>query len=203
MEKTFEILGKRGKYQKIIISFVILSGFFMPILGLSLPFLIIKPILLCKQLRENEYQQDQPQDNSLPSYNSYNSHYFNFTENFKKCKAEELCLNEKFIYKKSEESLFNIANEFDLYCNRSYLLNLLGTAFFLGNMLSYALLSPLPDKYGRKKMTLILVFLHLVNLINIFLTFNIYNLIMNFFISGITNYATGISILFSTELIDL
>jgi MFS family permease len=177
MEQALIAVGEHGKFQKLLSIIVISVAIISPFMAVAFPFLTAKPEMLCREK-------------------------FNFLDNYKKCHKEEICDNKTLdIIVDHENSIRNFAHEFDLYCDRGYLLPIMGTLFFFGAMSGSVIFGTIPDTYGREKiykyLTLVMVILHL-NLL--FVQSAMHLIIINFF-CGMLFYAYSMSTLIITEYI--
>ena len=64
--------------------------------------------------------------------------------------SKEICDVSKYEIRKDSKSIHNWTYEFDLFCNRDYYNTLIVYSVLFGQFLGTLLLSPFPDKYGRK-----------------------------------------------------
>lgn len=177
MEVAFEAVGSNGKYQKILSFLVILVAPLSLMMSLSFPFNTKKPSFFCKE------------KDSLESYHE--------------CHERDLCKNEFFDYMKNpKESLNNMADAFNLYCNKAYISPILGTTFFLGGILGSILLSPIPDKYGRAEIYKILLVINFILHLNILFGINEWHIVLTNTMMGIASYGYSMSTLIITEYLD-
>lgn len=178
MNLTYESLAEFGKYQKILAFLVIVNVPLTLITAISFPFMTKKPELLCK-----------PKD--------YNG-------NFELCNEEDYCKYEEFDYLKlKDNNLINLAFEFDLYCDKAYIPPIIGTTFFFGGIIGSVILSPIPDKYGREKIYKILILINTFLNLNIFLSNNIWHIIVTTFLLGISSFIYSMSTLIISENFDM
>ena len=118
-----------GKFHKLFIFSLISCSFLTCIISLSFSYLTKQPQFICR-------------DNS--------------SQNFAKCDFQEeiFCSerkNNSFEYiKDRSNSLDNWSYSFDLYCSNKIYIALIGSGFFVGAIFGCVLITPLPDKYGRK-----------------------------------------------------
>jgi len=148
------------------------------IMSISFPFMTKKPDLLCKP---KEYQ-----------------------GNFEKCNEEDLCKYEEFDHLKiKDDNLINLAYDFDLYCDKSYFPPIIGTTFFFGSIIGSVILSPIPDKYGRKKIYKILIIINSLLNFNMLLSRNIWHIIITTFLLGVVSFAYSMSTLIISENFDM
>ena len=88
-------------------------------------------------------------------------------------------LNYRKIYNKSLHNL----SYFAIYCNNEHYIPLIGSPFFLVDFGSI-LITPIQDKYGRKKIFNILTFISCIMHINLFFSKNPFHIIIICFNSG-------------------
>ena len=125
IDKSYSFIGI-GKFQKYLIFSLINCSFLVAIISLSYSYLTKLPSFLCRS---------------------------NPNENYTKCdfNEEKFCNNPTFEYiKDPSNSLINWAYSFDLYCNNSIYIPIIGSGFFIGGIFGCLIITPLPDKYGRK-----------------------------------------------------
>ena len=177
MDIAFESIGTNGKFQKITSIIVIIVASMTLMQGITFPFMTKKPSFLCKQ------------KDSL--------------ENYRSCNEDELCLHDKYLYLKDPvKSVINFSYDYDLYCDRLYIVPILGTSFFMGGVAGTIVLSPLPDKYGRAIIyKIILISCFLFHLLILF-SFNIWIIVLATFLLGITSYGYSMAALIITEYLD-
>ena len=125
IDKSYLFIGI-GKFQKYLIFSLINCSFLVAIISLSYSYLTKLPSFLCRN---------------------------NPNENYTKCDFNEdtFCKKPTFEYiKDPSNSLINWAYSFDLYCNNSIYIPIIGSGFFIGGIFGCLIITPLPDKYGRK-----------------------------------------------------
>ena len=127
IDKINTVLGI-GKFHKLLIFSLFNCSYLTCFISLSFSYLTKQPQFLC---RENEEQ------------------------NFEKCdfKEEKFCSTEtdSFEYiKDKSHSLDNWSYNFDLYCSNKKYIVLIGSGFFIGAIIGCIIITPMPDKYGRK-----------------------------------------------------
>ena len=127
IDKINTILGI-GKFHKLLIFSLFNCSYLTCFISLSFSYLTKQPQFLC---RENSEQ------------------------NFEKCdfKEEKFCSTEtdSFEYiKDKSHSLDNWSYNFDLYCSNKKYIVLIGSGFFIGAIIGCIIITPMPDKYGRK-----------------------------------------------------
>jgi MFS family permease len=178
MDLAFESVGTNGKFQKMV-SVVVISVASMALLsGIAFPFLTKKPEMLCRE-----------KGNELSSFHI--------------CHDEEICYNNNIEYLKNPyKNLYNIAYEFDMYCENAYFAGVIGTAFFFGGIVGSVLLSPIPDNYGREKIYKILLFCVFAVHLCFLLSSSLVGISVLNFIAGVVSYCYSMSTLIITEYLD-
>ena len=128
MDEAIKIIGQEGKLQKILSFILISSSFLFSVICAAYSYLTKIPNFECSE----KY---------------YNSPYF-------KCpyKNGEICsYSFPYYYRKDYlTSVHNWAYTFDLYCDKEYYNALIGSSYFFGCIIGSIILTPLPDKFGRK-----------------------------------------------------
>jgi MFS family permease len=82
-----------------------------------------------------------------PQFECFNS----TTQVFEKCSRDTACQAGNWrLDWTSEKTLNNWITDMDLYCSEKWMIGLLGSIYYQGNLLGSILLSNLPDIYGRK-----------------------------------------------------
>lgn len=178
MDSAFQSVGTNGTFQ-MIISVMILSVASMAILsGIAFPFLTKKPEMLCREL-----------GNELSSFHV--------------CHEEEICYNNNLEYfKNPNNNLYNMAYEFDMYCENAYYGQVIGTSFFFGGIIGSIFLSPIPDKYGRENIYKILLFCVFAVHVGFLLSSSLMSISITNFMAGIVSYCYSMSTLIITEYLD-
>jgi MFS family permease len=178
MDLAFESVGTNGKFQKTI-SIVIITVASMALLsGIAFPFLTKKPEMLCRE-----------KWNELSSFHS--------------CHEEEICNNNHIEYLKNPyNNLYNMAYEFDMYCDNAYFSGVIGTSFFFGGIIGSLFLSPIPDNYGREKIYKILLFCVFLIHLSFLLSSSLVGISVINFIAGVVSYCYSMSTLIITEYLD-
>ena len=176
MELAIKAAGDNGRIQKIIIFVVIATASLTLVLSASFAYLTKTPEFLCR--RHND-----------------------FNPSFQSCVfSSSLCASTKFdIQKDRDKSVYNFAYSFDLYCNKAFYVPMLSTVFFFGGILGCVMLNSIPDKYGRKNIFKILVFLSCLLQLNLFLTIGPVHLVIVHFLSGFSSFAYGMSSVIVSE----
>jgi MFS family permease len=175
MDQALSAVGENGKFQKMLSVIVISVAIISPFMAVGFPFLTASPEFLC---REKD----------------------NFLINFRKCHKKETCDYKMLdVIVDHEKSIQNFAHEFNLFCDRGYLIPIMGTLFFFGAMSGSVVFGFIPDTYGREKiykyLSFVLVILHL-NLLFIQSAFHL--LVVNFF-CGMLFFIYSMSTLIITE----
>ena len=136
MDEALIVVGDKGPLQTKIIWCVIGSASLSLIQSIGFAFLTKKPVYLCK-INDDL--------NSIYHECEYNKQLF--------------CQNQNSItYKKDpSKSIINFTYSFDLICDKENYIPLIGSVFFFGSILGCLVLSPLPDKFGRKRIFQILL----------------------------------------------
>ena len=164
MEEAYSIINPNGKFQHILIFILISTSFLSSVLSVSYSYLTKLPSFEC--LKKNEIN------------SSYKQCEYNYGEFCNK--------NSELFYRKIyDKSLHNWSYSFDLYCNNEHYIPLIGSSFFFGGILGSILITPLPDKFGRKKIFNILTFISCLMHINLFFSNNPFHIVIICFISGI------------------
>ena len=127
IDKINSVIGV-GKFHKLFIFSLINCSYLTCFLSLSFSYLTKQPQFLCKE---------------------------NSEQNYEKCvfKEDKFCSVEtnSFEYiKDKSNSLDNWSYNFDLYCSNKKYIVLIGSGFFIGAIFGCIVITPLPDKYGRK-----------------------------------------------------
>ena len=150
IEKINSVIGI-GKFHKLLIFSLISCSFLTCIISLSFSFMTKQPNFFC---RENNNQ------------------------NFTICPFEEekFCNKEKYLnfeyFKDESKSLKNWSYDFDLYCSNKKYIFLIGSGFFIGAIIGCVIITPLPDKYGRKIVLQICLTISCILHLLILLSFN-------------------------------
>lgn len=204
MEVAFEAVGTHGKWQKILSITIILITPMCLFIGIAFPLLTKEPeFFLCekeiisKNNNNNNFKDTDYQENSQNSKK----------KTLELCSLKKICedikSSKKFHFEPSiEQNLNNWSLSFKLYCSKGYITKLYGTTFFIGGMLGAIILSPLPDKYGRKNiykyLTLFILIFHLI----ILFSPNEWILLITIFLLGLTSFAYSMSSSIITEYMD-
>jgi MFS family permease len=179
MDLAFEATDKRGNYQKMIVLTVVMLPLTVLVVSAGFPYLTANPQILCKEKEE-------------------------YSKNYHKCTLADICKNiENFdILKIEESSIHGWAYEYDLICNKSFYLALIGTCFFIGAIIGCLVLAPIPDRYGRLPVLKIILILNVFVQINFLFARSIQHIIVLCVLAGITSYSSSIMSLLITEMID-
>ena len=165
MNQCLEAVGNNGKFQKIIIYICILDSLLTSLYTILIAFLTKQPEF---------YVIDKEKSNENPIHVSY---------------SKEICDKSKYTIYKDIQSIHNWAYEFNLYCDKEYLITYMTYSIFIGQILGTVFLSPIPDKYGRKNIFIIMITLSLIIHINLLLLVNPKFLIILNMLGGITSFA--------------
>ena len=178
MDLAFEAINSNGKFQKVLSLIIIMIGSITLFITISLPFMSKSPKMLC---REKDFDQ-------LP---------------FMPCGEHNYCQPQLFDYKVDDKnSLNNFALSFHLYCDKSYYLAIIGTAFFLGGMTGSFVLSPIPDLYGRAGIYKFLCVCSILCQLNALFSMGPIHFAITAFAAGIIAYSYSMSMLLITEFLD-
>ena len=165
MDECLEIVGNNGKFQKIIFYICILASLLTTIYTLMISFLTKYPdFFIIDKTKSNKNQ-------------------------IKVIYSKEICDVSKYEIRKDSKSIHNWTYEFDLFCNRDYYNTLIVYSVLFGQFLGALLLSPFPDKYGRKTIFKILIVISLIIHINLILLINPLHIIISNILGGITLFA--------------
>ncbi len=179
IDKINTVIGI-GKFHKLLIFSLISCSFLTCIVSLSFSFMTKQPNFLCRE---------------------------NNTQNFTICKFEEekFCNKEKYSYfeyiKDKSKSLINWSYDFDLYCSNKKYIFLIGSGFFIGAIFGCIIITPLPDKYGRKIVLQICLTISCILHLLILLSFNPFLLSILCIISGFISSIYGNFSLYVNEYI--
>ena len=165
MEECLQVIGNNGIFQKNIVYICILASLLTTVYTLIISFLTKQPdFFVINRAEQNG--------------NSIKMSY-----------SKELCDHSKYKITKDIESIHNWTYAFDLYCNREYLNTLVIYSILFGQLLGTVLLSPIPDKYGRKTIFKIIIAVSLIIHINLIILFNPYHVMISNILGGITSFA--------------
>ena len=165
MEECLEAVGNNGKFQKYIIYICILSSLLTTIYTLIISFLTKQPDFLVI---------DKTNDNDNPIKMTY---------------SKEMCDDSRNEIIKDIKSIHNWTYAFNLYCDREYLNTFIIYSILLGQLLGTLLLSPIPDKYGRKIIFKIIIAISLIIHINLIFLTNPLHVIITNILGGISSFA--------------
>ena len=165
MNECLEVVGNNGKFQKIIIYICVLDSLLTTIYTLIISFLTKEP---------DFFIIDKENSNENPVHASY---------------SKEICDDTKYKITKDTKSIHNWTYEFNLFCDREYLNTYVIYSILIGQLLGTLLLSPIPDKYGRKKIFIIIITVSLIIHINLILVVNPFHVIISNLTGGITSFA--------------
>ena len=161
METAYEIIGKSGKFQIILIIFIIPSTSIAFFLSIGFPFLTSIPILLCKF-----------QNATMIPENIENS--------YRVC--PDIIPKHTYYVIKDPTGFDNFVYKFDLYYQKQFFIHIIASAYFIGQILGNFILSTLPDKYGRAIIYKTCLFLSFSIFLNLLITFNLYHLFALYFL---------------------
>lgn len=165
MNECLEVVGNNGKFQKIIIYICVLDSLLTTIYTLIISFLTKQPEFFI-------INKEDPK--KIPLHESF---------------SKEICDNSKYIIIKDNKSIHNWTYEFNLFCDREYLNTLIIYSILLGQLLGTILLSPIPDKYGRKNIFIIIITVSLIIHINLVIVVNPFHIMISNLLGGITSFA--------------
>ena len=165
MDECLEIVGNIGKFQKNIVYICILASLLTTIYTLIISFLTKQPDFFVVNKTEQN------------------------NKSLKLPYSKEICDDSKYKIIKDIKSIHNWTYAFDLYCNREYLNTLTIYSILLGLLLGTLLLSPIPDKYGRKNIFKIIIAISLILHINLILVVNPFHLMITNILGGISSFA--------------
>lgn len=178
MDKAFQAINIRGTYQNMIILSVIILPYTVLVVTAGYPFLTANSKILCRE-----------KDKNLK---------------FEYCDLIEICksFSNYEILKDYENSIHNWTYQFDLFCDKSFYIPLIGTSFFIGALLASIFLSAFPDKYGRLPIMKITLVINVFIQINFLIAKSIEHIIFICILSGFSSYSNSILSLVITENID-
>ena len=165
MDECLEIVGNNGKFQKNILNICILTSLLTTVYTLMVSYLTKSSDFFII-------------DKTKPNEDPINVFY-----------SKEICDTSKYEIKKDTKSIHNWTYEFDLFCQRDYYNTYIVYSVLFGQLLGTVLLSPFPDKYGRKTIFIILTTLSLIIHINLVLVINPIHVMICNILGGITSFA--------------
>ena len=165
MNECLEAVGNNGKFQNIIIYICILDSLLTTLYTLLISFLTKQPDFFI-------INKENPNEN--PLHVSY---------------SKEICDNSKYTINKDTKSIHNWAYEFNLFCDKEYLITFMTYSIFIGQILGTIFLSPIPDKYGRKNIFIIIITISLIIHINLLFLVNPFHIIILNILGGFTSFA--------------
>jgi len=178
MDLALETVGTNGKFQKVVTGIILTVASMALLSGIAFPFLTKKPDLLCRE-----------KGNELDSYHA--------------CHEDETCNNVLYdTIKNHEKSLFNMAYEYEIFCEDAYLSGLIGSSFFFGGIVGSVVFSPIPDLYGREKIYKILLFCVFATHLSFLLSTSKLMIPVINFLAGVVCYSYSMSTLIITEYLD-
>ena len=163
MEQIFDVVGYDGPYQKYLFIINLLTNIFPCIYSIQVAFMTKHPSFIVKILQGT-----------------------NEGKIIKMDFSEQLC--NSYLYEITKDPLKSVNNwsyTYDLYCQKDYYNVILLSVPFIGGMLGDLLLLPLPDKYGRKKILRVSMFISLILHLNLLCTIGPIHLIITTFLGGI------------------
>lgn len=175
-----EVANSKGKYQAILTLIATLS-----FLGNS-SFIILLPTMsqLPNFLYNNkEYSMDTKEEFCIQS----------------KLNNEEINTNEIYF---SSEFPITWASELKLICNSEDILHIISTVYFLASIASNIAFDNFPDRYGRKKLFIILNFFSWLALVQLLHLISILQLIIAAFFMGFATFNLGLVSTLITEHFD-
>ena len=176
MEDAIAAAGDHGKFQNVITFIGISLGSLPFTLSISYAYLTKMPHFLCKD--ENGQ----------------------FTVQCEFDKSKFCSSDNSFEYiKDPKNSVDNFTFAFDLYCSREFYVPILSTLFFFGGVMGSVLFAPIPDKYGRKTIFMILQVLSLFLQLNSLFTIGPVHLLFVYFFSGLATYGYGMGSIIIAE----
>ena len=128
MDESIKIIGQEGYFQKVLSFILISSSVLFAVIAAAYSYLTKIPNFECCEKYDNSSYFKCP-------YNNGEICSYSFSYNYRKDK---------------KNSLHNWSYTFNLYCNKEYYNALIGSSYFLGSIIGSIILTPLPDKFGRK-----------------------------------------------------
>ena len=172
MQEVMNFIFSKRRYKYYITLIWIFTNLLFCIFTLLPPYLLKKP---------NIYVIEINSPNNIPEINKNQSVEF----------KDEYCDSSKYIIEKDPiNSLYNLAYEYDLYCDRKKELYSVGIviSLFTGAALGNIIFETFPDKYGREKIYKVLSIIELFLYVNLILDFGIIHSIIIMFFIGINLY---------------
>jgi AAHS family benzoate transporter-like MFS transporter len=167
LDDCLRVLNDKGLYQ---IRTLLILGFvwgIAPIVAVLLPFFILEPVFLCRNLDD-------------------------FSEEIRLCTHETLCSPDFEYFLSPNNVVKTWTYDFDLMCHYRYLVYLIGSVSFFGMIVANITAPKFCETYGRKPVLLFNIVLFIViNLLVLFIRNNKF-LILYSFICGVVY--TGIAI---------
>jgi len=177
MEQIFEVVGYDGPYQKYLFIINLLTSILPCVYSIQVAFMTKHPSFIVKILQGENAGKILEMDFS-----------------------EQLCNSALYeITKNPLKSVNNWSYTYDLYCEKDYYNVILSSVPFLGSMIGTLYVLPLPDKYGRKKVLKISMFISLIFHLNLLCAINPVHLIIITFLGGIINALFAICFALFTE----
>ena len=177
MEQIFEAVGYDGPYQKYLFIINLLTSILPCVYSIQVAFMTKHPSFIVKILQGE-----------------------NAGKLFEMDFSEKLCNSALYeITKNPLKSVNNWSYTYDLYCEKDYYNVILSSVPFFGSMIGTLYVLPLPDKYGRKKVLKISMFISLIFHLNLLCAISPVHLIIITFLGGIINALFAICFALFTE----
>ncbi|KAL4449171.1 hypothetical protein ABPG74_015553 [Tetrahymena malaccensis] len=174
IDKALEYVGDNSRFQKGVINILSITWMLFSFMIMGQPFLFQEPVFKCK---------------------------FSETDtDLKECSFQQAC---KAHYKEidMEQSSDSVTLDFELYCDRQYLIGVCGSIFFAGNAISGFIFPPLSNKKGRKFALCLSILLAGVSIILCAFSHNIVQFMIMFFFCGVgLNGFETISLVYVSEI---
>ena len=170
MDEAIKIIGQEGTLQKILSFILISSSYLLSVICAAYSYLTKIPNFECCEKHDNSP--------------------------FLKCtyKKGEICLKSfPYNYRKDySTSVYNWAYSFDLYCDKEYYNALIGSSYFFGCIIGSIILTPLPDKFGRKNILNYTIIINCLIMYSILICKNPSLLVLLCFINGFISAIYGL-----------
>jgi len=164
LKDVMKIVGDKGKYQYIIIIIVFGFSILTDIYILQLPFILEEPMLNVKF------------KNSTDNYTLVEYSLF-------------YCNSELFeIEKNTENSIHNLAYQYNIYCENFYIKYLIKIALYVGLFISYLIFNSFPDKHGRERLFQYITIASLFIQINLLINFGSIHTIIIYLFGGFLSF---------------
>ena len=170
MDEAIKIIGQEGTLQKILSFILISSSYLLSVICAAYSYLTKIPNFECCEKHDN-------------------SPFFKCTY-----KKGEICLKSfPYNYRKDySTSVYNWAYSFDLYCDKEYYNALIGSSYFFGCIIGSIILTPLPDKFGRKNILNYTIIINCLIMYSILICKNPSLLVLLCFINGFISAIYGL-----------